>query len=71
MLYTTIYHRQRFHSLKHNTIKSMAGIFPLAPHHDSLQYIYHVHLMQQDQNLGVTLTNFDDSISLFKANIYP
>ena len=33
----------------------MAGIFPLAPHHDSLQYIHHVRLMQQGQNLGVTV----------------
>ena len=32
----------------------MVGIFPLAPHHDSLQYIHHVHLMQRGQNRGVT-----------------
>ena len=42
------------HSPKHNTIKSMVGLFPLAPHHDSLQYIHHVRLMQQGQNRGVT-----------------
>ena len=35
---------------KHNTTKSMVGILPLAPHHDSLQYIHHVHLMQRGQN---------------------
>ena len=33
----------------------MAGIFPLALHHDYLQYIHHVHLMQRGQNRGVTL----------------
>ena len=48
-------HQQRFRSLKHNTTKSMVGIFPLAPHHDSLQYIHHVHLMQRGQNQGATL----------------
>ena len=36
------------------TIKSMARLFPLAPHHDSLQYIHHVRLMQRGQNRGVT-----------------
>ena len=39
---------------KHNITKSMVGIFPLAPHHDSLQYIHHVYLMQRGQNWGVT-----------------
>ena len=24
----------------------MVGIFPLGPHHDYLQYIHHIHLMQ-------------------------
>ena len=55
MLYTTIDNRQRFRSPKHNTLKSMAGLLPLAPHHDSLQYIHHVNLMQRGQNRGVTL----------------
>ena len=32
----------------------MVGILNLAPHHDSLQYIHHVHLMQWGQNWGVT-----------------
>ena len=32
----------------------MVGLFPLAPHPDSLQYIHHVHLMQRGQNRGVT-----------------
>ena len=49
-----IYHRQRSQFLKHNTTKSMVGLLPLAPHHDSLQYIHHVHLMQRSQNWGVT-----------------
>ena len=40
----------------------MVGIFPLAPQHDSLQYIHHVHLMQWGQNRGVTYTNSDDSL---------
>ena len=32
----------------------MVGPWPLAPHHDYLQYIHHIHLMQQGQNHGVT-----------------
>ena len=32
----------------------MVGPWPLAPHHDHLQYIHHVLLMQRDQNRGVT-----------------
>ena len=32
----------------------MVGIFPLAPRHDPLKYIHHVHLMQRGQNQGVT-----------------
>ena len=32
----------------------MVGPWPLALHHDRLQYIHHVHLMQQGQNRGVT-----------------
>ena len=55
MLYTMIDHWKGFRSPKHNTIKSMAGLLPLAPHHDSLQYIYHVCLMQRGQNRDVTL----------------
>ena len=55
MPYTTIDHWQQFRSLKHNTIKSMVGILPLAPHCDSLQYIHHVTLMQWGQNRGVTI----------------
>ena len=39
---------------EHNTTKSMVGLLPLASHHDSLQYIHHVHLMQRGQNRGVT-----------------
>ena len=34
----------------------MVGPWPLAPHHDHLQYIHHhIHLMQRGQNRGVTL----------------
>ena len=41
-------------NLKHNITKSMVGIFRLAPHHDYLQYLYHIYLMHQGQNQGVT-----------------
>ena len=30
-------------NLNHNIIKSMVGPFPLAPHHDYLQHMYHVY----------------------------
>ena len=39
-------------NLKHNTTKSMVGPLPLAPHHDYLQYMYHVYLMQMGSKLG-------------------
>ena len=39
---------------KHNITKSMVGPLPLALHHDYLQYRYHVYLMHQGQNQGVT-----------------
>ena len=32
----------------------MVGPWPLAPHHDHLQYIHHIHLMQRGQNRGIT-----------------
>ena len=32
----------------------MVGPWPLAPHHDYLQYIHHVLLIQRGQNRGVT-----------------
>ena len=35
----------------------MVGPWPLSPHHDHLQYIHHVHLMQRGQNWGVTPTH--------------
>ena len=35
----------------------MVGPWPLAPHHDYLQYIHHVHLMQRGQNRGVTFAS--------------
>ena len=40
----------------------MVGLLPLAPQHDSLQYIHHVHLMERGQNRGVTI----DNISAFE-----
>ena len=34
----------------------MVGPWPLAPHHDHLQYVHHhIHLMQRGQNRGVTV----------------
>ena len=33
-------------NLKHNITKLMVGPLPLAPHHDYLQYMYHVYLTQ-------------------------
>ena len=39
-------------NMKHNITKSMVGPFPLAPHHDYLQYMYHVYLMQEGLKLG-------------------
>ena len=36
---------------KHNITKSMVGPLPLAPHHDYLQYMYHVYLMQTGSKL--------------------
>ena len=62
--YTTIDHRQRFHSPKHNTTKLVVGLLPLAPHHNSSQYIHHVHLMQQGQNQGVTFPSPFNSTTL-------
>ena len=53
MSYVPIYHRQPFQSETVNTTKSMVGIFPLAPHHDYLQYMYHVYLMQTGLKTGV------------------
>ena len=34
----------------------MVGPWPLSLHHDHLQYIHHIHLMQRGQNRGVKLT---------------
>ena len=38
--------------LKHNITKFMVGPLPLAPHHDYLQYMDHVYLMQMGSKLG-------------------
>ena len=37
---------------KHNITKSMVGHFPLALHHDYLQCMYHVYLMQAELKPG-------------------
>ena len=39
---------------KHNITKLMVGPLPLSPHHDYLQYMYHVYLMHWGQKQGVT-----------------
>ena len=39
-------------NLKYNITKSMVGPFPLAPHHDYLQHMYHVYLMQMVSKMG-------------------
>ena len=36
---------------KHSVTKSMVGHFPLALHHDYLQYMYHVYVMQTGSKL--------------------
>ena len=53
MPHAPIYHRWRFQPKTYHN-QSMVGRWPLAPHHDHLQYIHHVHLMQRGQNRGVT-----------------
>ena len=62
MPYTMIEHQQQFHLPKHNTIKLMVGLLPLAPHRDSLQYIHHVRLMQRGQNRSVTLSRHHNKL---------
>ena len=37
---------------KHSVTKSMVGPLPLAPHHDYLQYMYHVYVMQTGSKPG-------------------
>ena len=37
---------------KHRVTKSMVGPLPLAPHHDYLQYMYHVYVMQMGSKPG-------------------
>ena len=41
----------------------MVGPWPLAPHHDHLQYIHHIHLVQRGQNWDATgvKTNKDNT----------
>ena len=53
---------------KHNITKSMVGPLPLAPYHDYLQDMYHVYLMHQGRNRGVTNTHTQHKeISPFSA----
>ena len=50
--------------LNHNITKSMVGIFPVSPHHDYLQYMYHVYLMKTGLKPGCyKLENLDDLVS--------
>ena len=42
----------------------MVGPWPLAPHHDYLQYIHHIHLMQWGQNWGVTFNICPNGIKI-------
>ena len=47
----------------------MVGSWPLSLHHDHLQYIHHIHLMQRGQNRGVTdlfIANLEHMFLLFK-----
>ena len=37
----------------------MVGPWPLAPYHDHLQYIHHIHLMQWGQNRGVIVRSME------------
>ena len=50
----------------------MVGPWPLAPNHDHLQYIHHVHLMQRGQNWGVTLSHMLPlDLNFFLNHPYP
>ena len=46
---------------KHNITKSMVGPLPLAPHHDYLQYMYHVYLMQAGLKPGYYINKAKDN----------
>ena len=47
----------------------MVGPWPLALHHNHLEYIHHVHLMQWGQNRGVTFPSPFNSTVLSAYNI--
>ena len=47
----------------------MAGPWPLAPHHDHLQHIHHVQLMQRGQKWGVTFPSPFNSTVLIAYKI--
>ena len=42
----------------------MVGPWPLAPHHDPLQYIHHIHLMQRGQNQDITPQSASTALSI-------
>ena len=48
----------------------MVGPWPLAPHHDHLQYIHHIHLMQRGQNWGITRCVIQGEFSSIKDNYH-
>ena len=49
--------------------KLIVGLFPLAPHHDWLQYIHHIHLMQVGSKLGCYSINREWD-SLFETHTH-
>ena len=49
----------------------MVGPWPLAPHHDHLQYIHHhIHLMQRGQNRGVTQALISNLLIRMAQHLY-
>ena len=42
----------------------MVGPWPLAPHHDHLQYTHHIHLMERGQNRDITPYPYPSYISI-------
>ena len=44
----------------------MVGHFPIAPHHDPLQYIHHIHLTQMESKPGC-YTDFNPFMSSLNA----
>ena len=54
---------------KHNITKSMVGPFPLAPHHDYLQHMCHVYLMQMGLKSGCYNCDIDNFKNHFSMNL--